>query len=41
MACNYYKIDLIGGIPCSSTFGMIISMISFCSAKDFVLRKVA
>jgi len=41
MACNYYKVDLIGGDTSTSTFGMIISMTAIGTAKDIVLRKGA
>jgi len=43
LACNHYKIDLIGGDTSSSTFGMIISITAIGSAykKEIVLRKGA
>lgn len=41
MACNCYKLDLIGGDTCSSNIGMIISITALGYAKDFVLRKGA
>lgn len=43
MACQHYKIDLIGGDTSSSTFGFILSMTAIGNApkKDIVLRKGA
>lgn len=41
MACNNYKVDLIGGDTCSSTFGLIISITAIGTGKNIVLRKGA